>query len=142
MIDKNEDLETILIYRADEPIEKAVILDILNNCEIPIIHTPELSMGLFGVVSENYVTIPKYCFDNAQKALEEEGFKVLEQRLNTGLNSPLNSPYMAILDIYRTSKKYVYFYILGNFYGLLISALFGSIFYFIDFILTFSQISR
>ena len=77
----------VIVFHAKNEFEAQMARDALAAGEVPVLHLPSLTTGLFGMMQTTRVAVPEDCVEEALEVLAEAGFAGAVEEAPRGLNA-------------------------------------------------------
>jgi hypothetical protein len=77
----------VVVFHAKNEFEAQMARDALSAEEVPVLHLPSLTTGLFGMMQTTRVAVPEDCVEEALEVLAEAGFTGGVESMPRGLNA-------------------------------------------------------
>ena len=77
----------VIVFHAKNEFEAQMARDALAAGEVPVLHLPSLTTGLFGMMQTTRVAVPEDCVEEALEVLNEAGFTGAVEPMPKGLNA-------------------------------------------------------
>jgi hypothetical protein len=82
-----ETVKPVVVFHGKSEFEAQMARDALAEAEIPVLHVPSLSTGIFGVMQTTRVAVPEDYVEEALEVLAEAGFAAAVQPLPRGIGA-------------------------------------------------------
>lgn len=80
-----ESMRPVVVFHGKNEFEAQMARDALAAGEVPVLHVPSLTTGLFGMMQTTRVAVPEDCVEEALEVLGEAGFTGAVEPLPRGL---------------------------------------------------------
>ncbi len=82
-----EPIRPVIVFHGKNEFEAQMARDALAAEEVPVLHLPSLSTGIFGMMQTTRVAVPEDCVEEALEVLSDAGFTGAVEQMPRGLGA-------------------------------------------------------